>query len=227
MLGGASIAGADAGAPAAEQIGDVRDEGVVAVPGVVACDQISGKRDALADRINEWQIGGDGVPAPSRMASASPCSRTAASCSSTSLPPRPRRRAEQPRPACVLAWPAATAVAIVATVIALLALGGGHFGVDVSAISGPAAEERRTGAAAVATMYGASASALRAATATACDAATEVGQAAQRACCGFGRVAGLLGCLALAVAAVAYPVPPPAPTLPAGLPPAVSVLPPL
>ena len=49
--------------------------------------------------------------------------------------------------ACVLAWPAATAVAIVATVIALLALGGGHFGVDVSAISGPAAEARSTGAA--------------------------------------------------------------------------------
>ena len=129
--------------------------------------------------------------------------------------------------ACVLAWPAATAVAIVATFIALLALGGGRFGVDVSAISGPAAEARRTGAAAVAAVYSASASALHAATATACDAATEVGQAAQRACCGFGRVAGLLGCLALAVAAVAYPVPPPAPTLPAGLPPAVSVLPPL
>ena len=108
--------------------------------------------------------------------------------------------------ACVLAWPAATAVAIVATFIALLALGGGRFGVDVSAISGPAAEARRTGAAAVAAVYSASASALHAATATACDAAAEVGQAAQRACCGFGRVAGLLGCLALAVAAVASPV---------------------
>ena len=32
-IGGASIAGADAGAPVAEQVGDVYDEGVVAVPG--------------------------------------------------------------------------------------------------------------------------------------------------------------------------------------------------